>query len=157
VKSVGEKAVDHVKYIAVYNKSNNKLGTSLICGDKDFLFGYVNISRRIEAHINELRKMNTIDQYKGVHLSPISLSGVPTDDNEERDIHSICLSRLIAGSILVSDHLKILKTIYGVKKVLKYDLTYSRDPHPVDIDEVINEYNPIKKYLVMAKTLNSIQ
>lgn len=154
--NIGEKSNDILRYIAMYEKSNGKLGVSLISGDYDFVMGYVNISRRIEEHTNALRDfVKNKDQYKGVHLSRVEIGNIANNDPEKE--HSIALSRIIAGAILVSDHLKILKNVYGVKNICQFDLARSEELIPVPVDEVINNYHPIKEYFAMTMALNAIK
>lgn len=156
VNNIGEKSSDILRYISLYEKSNGKLGVSLISGDYDFVMGYVNITRRIIEHTNALRDfVKNKDQYKGIHLSRVEVGNVGNSDPEKE--HSIALTRLLAGSILVSDHLTVLKNVYNVTHICQFDLARSEELITVPIDDVINSYHPIKKYVAMTMTLNSIK
>ena len=153
--NVGDKSNDILRYVSLYEKSKGRMGVTLISGDYDFVMGHVNITRRIQDHIEALREQVKGNQYKGVHLNRVELSNVGKDDPYRE--HSISLSRLLCGAILVSDHLKILKNVYGVKHMLQFDLARSNELLKVPIDEVINSYFPIKKYVAMTQTLSSIK
>lgn len=147
--------LDVLRFVAMYERGDGKLGVTLISGCRDFIAGSVNISRIIENAVGELRENVKNDQYKGVTLSNVNLGG--DGDSDPQKEHSIRMARLIAGSIVVVDHLTVLKNLYGVKNLLQFDLSENEELHPIPIDTVIEMYRPIKEYYIMASALNQIK
>lgn len=146
---------DVLRFLAMYERGDGKSGVSLISGCQDFVTGSVNIFRIIENVVDELRDNARNDQYKGVTLSSVNI-GDNADSDPEKE-RSIRFARLVAGSIMVVDHLMILKNIYGVKNLLQFDLSENDELHTIPIDTVIDMYRPIKEYYIMASALNQIK
>lgn len=155
---VDERTSDFVRYIASYTRGDGKTGFTVISGDHTFVGGSVDITRLISKHVGELRQDVKTDKYKGISIDSIPLGTLSESISGQS---SVALCRALAGSILVADHLKLLKAFYGVTELFEIDNSRDNGSNKiatmVPIDDVIADYQKIKQYAVMAKTLNAIK
>jgi hypothetical protein len=147
---------EYIRYIAMYQRSNNKIGVNIFSGCLPLMTGVSAIFSTIQQLIEKIRECKPDTNYKGITLASIQ-AGAKPDVVNSYEYNSIYLTRLIAGSILIHDQLLMLRTVYGIKNVLQYDCSQSQDLIKISIDEVVNMYKPIKEYFVMAKCLNQIK
>lgn len=149
---------EYCRYVIPYLTQNKKtLGLTMICGDHNFLSGASDILLKIKKSVDVLYNADKGEQpqrRKGVSLNDVQISKKPESTS---DYHSQIIARLLGSSILIHDHLTVLKAVHGVKKVLTFDASGKNKISNTDIDMLISEYARIKKYWSVCKQLNFIK
>lgn len=159
--SVGVKSADSCRYIASHKIEGGKQNVVMICGDHSFLGGQSTIFKRLFESIEAIRKHQHGNKFNGISLSDVSVHSTDDDDSDVSkrviNANSIAIARLLGGSIITHDYLMILRDIYGVKKLMSFDVSSKEERSAISIDVVIRDFAIVKKYALMSRALKTIR
>jgi hypothetical protein len=153
--TVGVTTSDYCRWVASYKAAGNKYNVALICGDIDFVGGSGAIFKRMFSHIEMLKENQENKRFNGITLPDVSIN-FSSEENDAK-ANGVAVSRLLGGSILLHDYLCVLRDVFGVKKLVEFDVASKEGIKSVSITSVIDDYAKVKKYLTLAKALKLIR
>jgi len=156
---IGADSDDSVRYICQY-KFKNKSGFSLISGCSMFISGIDEILTNIVEGISSLKSDN--EHFRGI-VFPKTVNmfySAPIDKEAQaltKEHIATMVGRLMIGSIMVHDHLWVLKNIFGVEKIFELDDAGPKAIKKIAIDDVIKQFSLAKKHVMTIMGLGLVK
>jgi hypothetical protein len=152
---VGATTTDYCRWVATYKSNNGKYNVSLLCGDMDFIGGSGAIFKSLFSHVDILKQAQENKRFNGITLPDVSVNHVV--ENDATKSSGIAAARLLGGAVMMHDYLCVLRDIFGVKKLVEFDVANKDEIKSVSISTVIDDYAKVKKYYVLNTALKLIR
>lgn len=155
ISEFGNNSSEYVRWIVPYKTATGQNAFIFISGDMIFLNGSVDLIPQFKSLISyKLKKQDNTNS--AVEL--IDNTDIFTDPTGLELIgNEISTIRLISASVVVHDYLCYLKNKEGIEDVIEVDYASDQKFKYVNINDVINMYSKIKKYLTVLDAYSLIQ
>jgi len=154
ITEFGEKSNEFVRWVVPYTTPSGKNAFILISGDNDFLNGSVDIIPQFKFLTSfKLRKQ----QEENTHVELTSEACIYHDPQDLNLIgQEIGVVRYLVGAILTHDYMQFLKKKMNVTTAIEIDSATKGTFKKVSIDDIINNYSKVKKFLTVLNAYKFI-